>query len=87
MREPRPVGSAWRAAPTSLYTPGRRDSSAFSIIPARFTRIRVTVSDLISSKGFSVKFLIHALLGVFPDDGGGGGGGGEDAEGNWRSGI
>lgn len=45
--EPSPVGSVWRAAPTSLYTPGRRDSSALSIMPARFTSTSVTVSPFI----------------------------------------
>lgn len=49
VREPRPVGSILRAAPTSLYTPGSNDSSALSSIPAIFTSRSVTVSGLISS--------------------------------------
>lgn len=47
VRVPSPVGPAWRAAPTSLYTPGNSDSSALSIIPAKFTSTRVIVSAFI----------------------------------------
>lgn len=57
MSEPRRVGSAWSAAPTSLYTPGSRDSSALSIIPAKLTRTRVTVSG-----PMSFSFFIHEFL-------------------------
>lgn len=67
MRELRPVGSAWRTAPTSLYRPRRRDSLALSIILARFTSIKVSVSDLISSKGFFFLWVAN-LLGVFLDE-------------------
>lgn len=45
--DPSPVGSVWRAAPTSLYTPGSNDSSARSMIAAKLTNTRVKVSAFI----------------------------------------
>lgn len=65
VREPSPVGSVCRAAPTSLYTPGSRDSSALSIIPARLTRMRVKVSDLLITAP-----ALSSVLGDTPQAGG-----------------
>ena len=64
VREPKPVGSVCKAAPTSLYTPGNNDSSALSMIPARFTKIKVTVSAFIFI--FTFIFIIFDSFSLSP---------------------